>query len=59
MLGGICMEYWKTIEGYEDYEVSSLGRIRSNKPNRKSIILKERYSKDGYIQYALLKKRKS
>lgn len=53
------MEYWKTIEGYEDYEVSSLGRIRSNKSNRKSIILKERYSKDGYIQYALLKNGKA
>ena len=45
-------ELWKRIEGFEDYEVSSMGRVRSYK-NGKCIILKERLTKDGYVQYVL------
>jgi hypothetical protein len=28
------MENWKTIEGFEAYEVSDLGRVRRNAPGR-------------------------
>jgi hypothetical protein len=33
------MEVWKVITGYEDYEVSSIGRVRSNKGKNPRILL--------------------
>lgn len=55
-------EIWKTIEGYENkYEVSSLGRVRSYKPNKNDWqILKPRTSKSkglitGYLRVGLRK----
>lgn len=42
------MEEWKQISGYADYEVSSLGRIRSLKFGKQRI-LKPRKNTDGYF----------
>lgn len=45
-------EIWKTIENYSDYEVSSLGRIRSNKRKAVGIVgyvLKPKVDKGGYL----------
>jgi len=33
------MEEWKQIDGYENYEVSSYGRVR----NKSGLIMKHRY----------------
>lgn len=49
---------WKKIKDFEDYEVSIYGEVKSHKYG-KEIILKKRYTKDGYIQYVLLKNGKS
>lgn len=46
---------WKRIK---DYEVNIYGEVKSHKYG-KEIILKKRYTKDGYIQYVLLKDGKS
>lgn len=46
-------EQWKTIDGYENYMVSNLGRVKSVKRN---IILKERPTKEGYVRVVLWKK---
>jgi hypothetical protein len=50
-------EYWKTIEEYSDYEISSIGRVRNNKGR----ILKD-FTNDGYKEIKLVhhttKKRK-
>ena len=46
------MEEWKIITGFEDYEISSFGRVKSHK-NGKTKILKERFNRDGYVQYSL------
>jgi len=42
------MEEWKKIDGYTDYEVSSLGRVRSLKYGKERI-LKPRKNSDGYF----------
>ena len=47
-------ESWKTINGFEDYEVSTDGRVRSHKGNNPAI-LKPRVTHDGYIWYSLCK----
>lgn len=49
---------WKKIKEFEDYEVSIYGEVKSHK-YEKEIILKKRYTQDGYIQYVLLKDGKS
>lgn len=48
------MEVWKKIEGYEDYEVSSLGNVRSIKfgKERKVSYNKHEY---GYLMVVLFK----
>jgi len=40
-------EFWKTIEGYENYQVSNLGRVKSL----------ERYAKSGNSTYIKVKER--
>lgn len=46
---------WKPIpyEGYDDYEISDEGEIRSFKVSKTGRILKPRYNKKGYRQVAL------
>lgn len=45
-------EQWKTIQGYEQYEVSSEGRIRNKKTGK---ILKPAKHSTGYLQVMLCK----
>lgn len=42
------MEIWKQIKDYPDYEVSSEGRVRSNK-RKKPIILRPAQYSNGYL----------
>ena len=53
-------EIWKKIEGYENYEVSSEGRVRSlgNDKTRKTKILRLLMSSNGYLQVGLSKEGK-
>jgi len=46
------VEIWKSIDGFEDYEVSNLGRIKSLKYNQTNI-LKAGTDKDGYLHVVL------
>jgi hypothetical protein len=50
------MENWKIIKGFEDYEVSDCGRIKSNK-NNDSRILKLQMNQ-GYLKISFNNKRK-
>lgn len=51
------VEEWRNIEGYTDYMVSNLGRIKSLNYNHtgNEIILKSRKNKYGYLQIGLCK----
>ena len=53
-------EVWKAIKGYEDYEVSNYGNIRSNKTyNRKeTLYMKVRDNGYGYLTVCLWKQNK-
>ena len=44
------IEYWRPIPGYEEYEVSNLGRVKG-----KERILKPSKNKDGYLAVGLYK----
>ena len=46
---------WKPIpyEGFEDYEISDEGEVRSFKVSKEGKILKPRYNKKGYRQVAM------
>lgn len=47
-------EEWRPVVGYEgSYEVSSLGRIRSNIAKSKGLIRRLNLRKDGYVQVQL------
>lgn len=48
------LEIWKTIKGYEDYQVSNYGRIKRNEK-----ILKPILSRNGYLHIFLYSKGKS
>ena len=57
------MEIWKTIKGFENYEVSNCGRLKVNLKFRKyrdyqSKILNPTKDKDGYLRTALTKDNK-
>ena len=41
------MEEWKQVFDFPDYEISNLGRVRSNK-RKTPIILKQSYYYNGY-----------
>lgn len=47
------MEVWKKIDGFENYEVSSYGNVKSLQPNKNEKILKFRYTKYGYVRVML------
>lgn len=64
------IEIWKDIKGYEGYQVSNLGKVRTFnkktyskrwncKRNWKNRILKERITKKGYLTVALYNNTKS
>lgn len=44
------MEVWKTIEGFERYEISNLGRVKSNFANK---IMKPHKMPNGYERVSL------
>ena len=46
------IEMWRLINGYDNYEVSSHGRVRNNRTMR---ILKGGKNLDGYIHVGLSK----
>lgn len=48
------MKQWKPVKGFEDYEISTDGRLRSHKYDR-TIVLKPRITYDGYVWYVLSK----
>jgi hypothetical protein len=50
------IEIWRKIDGYDNYSVSSFGRIRNNKRN---IIVKQRCNKNGYYRVNLYKNNQS
>lgn len=51
------MEIWTDIEGYLNYQVSNMGRVKSlgDDKNRKEKILKGGITKKGYLQVVLCK----
>lgn len=57
-------EIWKDIDGYEGYQVSNLGRVRSldridsNNHPLKGVILKPHISNSGYLLVGLYKQQK-
>ena len=46
-------EIWKTIEGYEDYDVSNLGNVRSWKYTNSPRLLKPKAVGRGYLVVSL------
>lgn len=50
------MEEWKTIEGFEQYEVSSLARVRSYKYSTEPALLSGTTTKVGYTAFMLRKR---
>ena len=44
------IEEWKKIEGYEDYEVSNFGRIKSYKQDKNGKITLGNKDKKGILQ---------
>jgi hypothetical protein len=47
-------EAWQVIKGFEDYEISSTGQVKSHKHGR-AVVLKPRITHDGYVWYSLCK----
>ena len=47
------VEEWRKIDGYDNYEVSSLGRVRNLNKNKKEKILKGSADCAGYIRVGL------
>jgi hypothetical protein len=52
------MEIWKTIDGYEDYQVSSLGNVKSFKWGKEKF-LKSGLDRGGYLGVVLSKNKKA
>jgi hypothetical protein len=57
MCGVITMENWKQVKCFDSYFVSDLGRVKKIYENSKIKMLKQRFSKDGYLRVALSKNR--
>lgn len=51
-------EEWKVVKGFEDYQVSNLGRVKSLKCNKEKI-LKPGIEKSGYYLVGLFKNNKA
>ena len=43
-------EEWRSIDGYINYQVSNIGRVRNSKTGK---MLKQQLNKDGYYQVGL------
>jgi hypothetical protein len=54
-------EEWKVVEGFEDYQVSSLGRVKSLKFNKERILkpIKSGKYNNSYLQVGLSKNNKT
>ena len=52
MAFAVNVEQWRLVDGYDNYEVSSHGRVRNNKTAR---ILKDHVNSRGYSFIALCK----
>lgn len=50
------MEVWKIIPGYENYEASSLGKVRNAKTKHIMSMCKNKPDDTGYYQIKLMKK---
>jgi len=50
------MEIWEKITGFENYEVSNYGSVKSKQQNKKEKILKLRLNKFGYARVMLQNK---
>jgi len=48
------MEIWKVIKGFEDYQISSLGRVKSLKKGKEKLITPKLYN-SGYLRIGLRK----
>ena len=50
-------EIWKPVKGFENYEVSNLGKVKSLNYHRTGVekVLKPSNDKDGYLQVVLFK----
>jgi len=46
------MKEWRKIEGYDNYSISNLGRVRNNNNNNNNKLLKS-HIKDGYFAVIL------
>ena len=46
----VINEQWRSIDGYINYQVSNIGRVRNSNTGR---ILKQQLNKDGYYQVTL------
>ena len=55
MSSEIIIEEWRKIEGYNNYEVSNLGRVRRDKANNGKTIFTGNLEPDGYIRVGLSK----
>ena len=51
----INIEQWRLIDGYDNYEISSHGRVRINKTSK---ILSLKYETNGYVRIGLTKDKK-
>lgn len=49
-------EVWKTVPGFEDYQISNLGRVKSLKFGRE-LILKGSLTSEGYLSVSICKNR--
>lgn len=54
MIENLQGEIWKVIEGYSDYWISSMGRVKSVKFNKEKI-LKQVKDKNGYLRVGLFR----
>jgi len=51
----LVIEEWRKVDGYDNYEVSSLGRVRRDRANNEKTIFTGTKEIDGYIRVGLSK----
>ena len=55
VVNDVVVEEWRNVEGYPNYEVSNLGRVRRDKLNNSKTIFIGTKESDGYIRVGLTK----